>query len=161
MSQTRRFSLPVRAHVLDPNVSHFNVGIRQSPILNRVLPVLVCFLATYLTFCCDVGVRVHFPQSSGSPKRSIWKVRVEQLSFWQAFLEGYLLPHEYAACYGFIAFVFLVITMGLLLAREEPAWAGHLSWTGILVIVFTFLPAAKWFGTYEVCGYRREAPYTM
>lgn len=75
---------------------------------------------------------------------------MDTLPFLRAFLEGYLLPHEYAGCYGFVAFLCLVVTMGLLLAREEPAWAGHLLWSGILVLVFTFVPAAKWFGTYEV-----------
>lgn len=42
--------------------------------------------------------------------------------------------------------------MGLLLAREEPCWVGHLLWAGILIVAFTFLPAAKWFGTYQVCA---------
>lgn len=40
--------------------------------------------------------------------------------------------------------------MGLLLAREEPGWVGHLIWNGMLAVMFTFLPAVKWFGTYEV-----------
>ena len=77
---------------------------------------------------------------------------MDNISFRRAFLEGYLLPHEYRACYGFVACISLIVVMGLLLSREEPRWIGHLIWAGILVIMFTFLPAAKWFGTYEVHG---------
>lgn len=77
---------------------------------------------------------------------------MDSLSFRRAFLEGYLLPNEYAACYGFVACVLLTVVMGLLLSREEPGWAGHLLWVAMLVVMFSFLPAAKWFGTYEV-GY--------
>lgn len=40
--------------------------------------------------------------------------------------------------------------MGLLLSRENQGWVGHLVWTGTLVVACTFIPAAKWFGTYEV-----------
>lgn len=76
---------------------------------------------------------------------------MDTLPFRRAFLEGYLLPHEYAACYGSAACVVLTVIMGLLLSREEPGWAGHLVWTVTLVVAFTFLPAAQWFGTYEVC----------
>lgn len=78
------------------------------------------------------------------------QVRVDSLSFRRAFLEGYLLPHEYRACYGFAACVVLTVVMGLLLSREHQGWVGHLLWTGMLVGAFTFIPAAKWFGTYEV-----------
>lgn len=78
-------------------------------------------------------------------------MRVDSLPFRRAFLEGYLLPHEYAACYGFAACVGLIVLMGLLLSRENQGWIGHLLWTGMLVVTFTFIPAAKWFGTYEVC----------
>lgn len=74
------------------------------------------------------------------------------LPFGRAFLEGYLLPHEYAACYGFATFLCLIVGMGLLLAREDPGWAGHVLWTGMMVIILTFIPAAKWFGTYQVRG---------
>lgn len=84
------------------------------------------------------------------------QVRVDSLSFRRAFLEGYLLPHEYAACYGFASCVALTVLMGLLLSREEPEWAGHVLWTGMLVLMFTFLPAAKWFGTYQVGGWMRS-----
>lgn len=80
------------------------------------------------------------------------QVRVDSLSFRRAFLEGYLLPHEYRACYGFAACVALTVVMGLLLSREHQGWVGHLLWTGMLVVGFTFIPAAKWFGTYEVGG---------
>lgn len=76
---------------------------------------------------------------------------MDTLSFRRAFLEGYILPHEYTACYGFVGSIFLTVAMGLLLAREDPGWAGHVLWNGVLVLVFTFLPAVKWFGTYEVC----------
>ncbi|CAM9325405.1 unnamed protein product, partial [Ectocarpus sp. 12 AP-2014] len=78
------------------------------------------------------------------------EVRVDSLSFRRAFLEGYLLPHEYRACYGFAACLALTVVMGLLLSREHQGWVGHLLWTGVLVVAFTFIPAAKWFGTYEV-----------
>ena len=87
----------------------------------------------------------------GRASRSFTRqVRVDSLSFWRVFLEGYLLPHEYAACYGFVSCIVLTVLMGLLLSREEPGWAGHVLWTGMLVLMFTFLPAAKWFGTYQV-----------
>lgn len=75
---------------------------------------------------------------------------MDSLPFRRAFLEGYLLPHEYAACYGFAGYNALIVVMGLLLSREEPGWVGHLLWTGMMVVGFTFVPAVKWFGTYEV-----------
>lgn len=75
---------------------------------------------------------------------------MDSLPFRRAFLEGYLLPHEYASCYGFASCIVLTIVMGVLLGREEPGWAGHLLWTGMLVVAFTVIPAVKWFGTYQV-----------
>lgn len=81
---------------------------------------------------------------------------MDSLPFRRAFLEGYLLPHEYRACYGFAASVGLTILMGLLLSREHQGWIGHLVWTGTLVVTFTFIPAAKWFGTYEVGGMKLD-----
>ncbi|CAM9977830.1 unnamed protein product, partial [Sphacelaria rigidula] len=73
------------------------------------------------------------------------------LPFRRAFLEGYLLPHEYQAVFGFVLCIGVTVLMGILLAREEPYWVGHLLWAGVLIVAFTFLPAAKWFGTYQVC----------
>ncbi|CAM9756407.1 unnamed protein product, partial [Discosporangium mesarthrocarpum] len=75
------------------------------------------------------------------------KVRVDTLPFLRAFLEGYLLPHEYNACLAFATFVLTCLVMGLLLSLEEPAWVGHLIWAGTFVVVFTAVPMIKWFGT--------------
>lgn len=93
---------------------------------------------------------INITKSEHTNACSNYQERVDSLSFRRAFLEGYLLPHEYRVCYGFAASVGLTVIMGLLLSRENQGWVGHLVWTGTLVVAFTFIPAAKWFGTYEV-----------
>ncbi|CAM9162038.1 unnamed protein product, partial [Phaeothamnion confervicola] len=77
---------------------------------------------------------------------------VSRLPFWRAFLEGYLLPHEYHGCMAAAATPLLLLASGQCLAAEEPHWVGQLTWAGAWVVLFTAAPLIKWFATYRVDG---------
>ncbi len=78
-------------------------------------------------------------QSSSEYKRN-----VSSLPFYRAFLEGYLLPFEYAQLASITAFLCLILVFGLLVSSViTSSWVGHVVWFSIYILVFTAIAGIK------------------
>ncbi len=75
---------------------------------------------------------------------SEYRQKVCSLSFYRAFLEGYLLPFEYAQLASITAFLCLILFFGLLISSVlTSSWVGHVVWCSSYVLVFTSTAGIK------------------
>ncbi len=73
------------------------------------------------------------------------KQNVSSLPFYRAFLEGYLLPFEYAQLGSITAFLCLILLFGLSISfvNSASSWVGHMVWCSIYILIFTAIAVIK------------------
>ncbi|RLN15213.1 hypothetical protein BBJ28_00012554 [Nothophytophthora sp. Chile5] len=75
-------------------------------------------------------------------------VDFSKMTLYQAYRQGFLLPQDHVTLGSFLALLLLILLYGMVLtATEDPAWLGHLVWTGGYVLIFTLFPTLKYFKT--------------
>ncbi len=75
---------------------------------------------------------------------SEYKRKVSSLPFYRAFLEGYLLPFEYAQLASITTFLCLILFFGLLISSVlTSSWVGHIVWCSIYILIFTAIAGVK------------------
>lgn len=90
--------------------------------------------------------------TSSSRRRSSVAVNKEsdidftKMSLYDAYQQGFLLPHDYVTLGCFAALLGLLFLYGVIISlTETPGWLGHLLWVAGYVLLFSLFPTIKYF----------------
>lgn len=73
-------------------------------------------------------------------------VDFSKMSLYDAYQQGFLLPHDYVTLGCFGALLGLLLLYGVIISfTETPMWLGHLIWVAGYVLLFSLSPTAKYF----------------
>ncbi|GAB9467854.1 Calpain-like cysteine protease c2 [Globisporangium polare] len=73
-------------------------------------------------------------------------VDFSKMSLYDAYQQGFLLPHDYATLGCFGALLGLLLLYGIIISfTEKPMWLGHLIWVAGYVLLFSLFPTIKYF----------------
>lgn len=68
------------------------------------------------------------------------------MSLYDAYRQGFLLPHDYATLSSFAGLLGLIFLYGIVISvTETPMWLGHVLWVATYVVIFSLCPTVKYF----------------